>query len=146
MTDKEPIDVLLVEDNAADVRLLEEILKEGSVPARLSVVRDGEEAILFLRRQGRFSGAPRPKLIVLDLNLPRKDGRELLSDVKQDPRLKQIPVLVLSTSNAERDILNAYDLHASCYIVKPMGLEEFEKVVRQIERFWLSVVTLPSGG
>ncbi len=144
--DKQLIEILLVEDNAADVRLLEEILKDGSVPSRLSVARDGEEGLMFLRRHGRFSRAPRPALIILDLNLPKKDGRELLSDIKRDPHLRCIPVLVLTSSNADRDVTTAYDLHANCYIIKPLGLDEFVSVVRQIESFWLGVAALPPEG
>ena len=140
---KEPFDILLVEDNPADVRLMEEILKGGSLPARLSVARDGVEASSFLLRRGAYSAAPRPQLIILDLNLPKKDGRELLAEIKLDPDLKRIPVLVLTTSSADPDVARAYDLQANSYVVKPLDLEEFERVVRRIEAFWLGVARLP---
>jgi CheY-like chemotaxis protein len=139
-----PIEILLVEDNAADVRLTEEALKEGKVRNNLHVARDGMEALEFLRRQGRFKDATRPDLILLDLNLPRRDGREVLADIKNDPELKLIPVVVLTTSSAEADILKSYKLHANCYITKPVDLEQFVNVVRSIDDFWLTVVRLPS--
>ncbi len=138
------LDLLLIEDNPSDARLLGEVFKEAGVPTVLSVARDGEEAMMFLRRSGRFAAAPRPALIVLDLNLPRKDGREVLAEIKQDPDLRRIPVVVLTTSSAQADIQRSYDLHANCYIVKPMGLEEFAQIVRSIQDFWLSVTSLPS--
>lgn len=141
-----PIEILLVEDNLGDVRLTQEALKEGRVSNRLSVVNDGVEAMEFLRREGRFSEAPRPDLILLDLNLPRRDGREVLADVKADPQLRRIPVVVLTTSAAEEDILKSYDLHANCYITKPVDLEQFFDVVRSIDGFWLSIVQLPGEG
>lgn len=139
-----PIEILLVEDNPADVRLTREALKDAKVLNNLSVVMDGEEAMAFLRRQGRHAEAPRPDLILLDLNLPRKDGREVLAEVKEDESLRSIPVVILTTSKSEADILRSYDLHANCYIAKPVGLEEFLRVVESIEEFWLSVVRLPS--
>lgn len=139
-----PIEILLVEDNAADVRLTEEALKEGKVRNNLHVARDGMEALEFLRRQGKFKDATRPDLILLDLNLPRRDGREVLADIKNDPELKLIPVVVLTTSSAEADILKSYKLHANCYITKPVDLEQFVNVVRSIDDFWLTVVRLPS--
>ncbi|MHB1048165.1 MAG: response regulator [Thermoanaerobaculia bacterium] len=139
-----PIEILLVEDNPADVRLTREALKDAKVLNNLSVVMDGEEAMAFLRRQGRHAEAPRPDLILLDLNLPRKDGREVLAEVKEDESLRSIPVVILTTSKSEADILRSYDLHANCYISKPVGLEEFLRVVESIEDFWLSVVRLPS--
>jgi CheY-like chemotaxis protein len=139
-----PIEILLVEDNAADVRLTEEALKEGKVRNNLHVARDGMEALEFLRRQGKFKDATRPDLILLDLNLPRRDGREVLADIKNDPELKMIPVVVLTTSSAEADILKSYKLHANCYITKPVDLEQFVNVVRSIDDFWLTVVRLPS--
>jgi CheY-like chemotaxis protein len=139
-----PIEILLVEDNAADVRLTEEALKEGKVRNNLHVARDGMEALEFLHRQGNFKDATRPDLILLDLNLPRRDGREVLADIKNDPELKMIPVVVLTTSSAEADILKSYKLHANCYITKPVDLEQFVNVVRSIDDFWLTVVRLPS--
>lgn len=138
-----PIEVLLVEDNPGDVRLTLEALKEGKVANNVHVARDGEEAMAFLRRQGRFSQAPRPDVILLDLNLPRKDGREVLAEIKQDPNLKRIPVVVLTTSEAEEDVLRTYELHANCYVTKPVDLDRFMTVVRLIEDFWLSIVKLP---
>ncbi|HLL02559.1 MAG TPA: response regulator [Myxococcaceae bacterium] len=138
-----PIEILLVEDNPGDVRLTIEALKEGKVRNNLSVAKDGVEALSFLRRQGTFSGASRPDLILLDLNLPRKDGREVLAEIKDDPVLRRIPVVVLTTSKAEEDILRTYDLHANCYITKPVDLDQFIAVVRSIDDFWLSVVRLP---
>jgi two-component system, chemotaxis family, response regulator Rcp1 len=143
MTGK-PIEILLVEDNPADVRLTQEALKEGKVRNNLHVARDGIEAIEYLRRLGKWAGAPRPDLILLDLNLPRKDGREVLFEVKNDPELKAIPVVVLTTSSAEQDIFKSYKLHANCYITKPVDLEQFVQVVKSIDDFWLTVVRLPS--
>jgi CheY-like chemotaxis protein len=139
-----PIEILLVEDNPGDVRLTIEALKEGKVRNRLSVARDGVEALAFLRREGPHASASRPDLILLDLNLPKKDGREVLAEIKEDSRLRRIPVVVLTTSKAEEDILRTYDLHANCYITKPVDLEQFISVVRSIDDFWLSVVRLPS--
>ncbi|NVJ06195.1 response regulator [Myxococcus sp. AM001] len=138
-----PIEILLVEDNPGDVRLTIEAFKEGKVSNHLSVARDGVEALAFLRRQGAYANAVRPDLILLDLNLPRKDGREVLAEIKVDPALRRIPVVVLTTSKAEEDILRTYDLHANCYIAKPVDLEQFIFVVRSIDDFWLSVVRLP---
>jgi len=138
-----PIEILLVEDNPGDVRLTLEALKEGKVRNNMSVVPDGVEALAFLRRQGKYSEAPRPDLILLDLNLPKKDGREVLGEIKQDEALKRIPVVVLTTSKAEEDILRSYDLYANCYITKPVDLERFFTVVKSIEDFWLTVVKLP---
>ena len=143
MIDPQPIEILLVEDNAADVRLTQEALKEGKVRNNLTVARDGEEALEILRRIGSHGGAARPDLILLDLNLPRKDGREVLATLKADPSLKHIPVVVLTTSSAEVDILKSYQLHANCYITKPVDLEQFVSVVRSIDEFWLTVVKLP---
>jgi two-component system, chemotaxis family, response regulator Rcp1 len=139
-----PIEILLVEDNAADVRLTEEALKEGKVRNNLHVARDGMEALEFLRRQGAHKNATRPDLVLLDLNLPRRDGREVLAEIKNDPELKMIPVVVLTTSSAEADILKSYKLHANCYITKPVDLEQFVTVVKSIDDFWLTVVRLPS--
>ena len=139
----EPIEILLVEDNPGDARLTLEAMREAKVRNRIHVVEDGVEAMEFLRRQGRFGEAPRPDLILLDLNLPRKDGREVLAEVKADPELKRIPVVVLTTSRAEEDVLRAYNLHANCYVTKPVDLEQFMKIVGQIDEFWVKVVTLP---
>ncbi|SEM64312.1 MULTISPECIES: response regulator [Stigmatella] len=139
-----PIEILLVEDNPGDVRLTIEALKEGKVRNNLSVARDGVEALAFLRREGPHAKASRPDLILLDLNLPKKDGREVLEEIKKDAVLRRIPVVVLTTSKAEEDILRTYDLHANCYINKPVDLEQFISVVRSIDDFWLSVVRLPS--
>jgi CheY-like chemotaxis protein len=133
-----------VEDNPGDVRLTIEALKEGKVSNSLSVARDGVEALSFLRREGPHAKAARPDLILLDLNLPKKDGREVLAEIKDDSSLRRIPVVVLTTSKAEEDILRTYDLHANCYITKPVDLEQFISVVRSIDDFWLSVVRLPS--
>ena len=140
-----PIEILLVEDNPGDVRLTIEALKEGKVSNRLSVARDGVEALAFLRREGPHANASRPDLILLDLNLPKKDGREVLADIKADSSLRRIPVVVLTTSKAEEDILRTYDLHANCYITKPVDLNQFIKVVQAIEEFWFTIVTLPRG-
>ena len=137
------VDILLVEDNPGDVRLTEEALREGKVKNRLHVANDGVEAIEFLRREGKYIDAVKPDLILLDLNLPRKDGREVLKEIKADPGLRVIPIVVLTTSAAEEDILKTYNLHANCYITKPVDLEQFLKIVRTIEDFWLSVVKLP---
>jgi two-component system, chemotaxis family, response regulator Rcp1 len=138
-----PIEILLVEDNPGDVRLAVEALRDAKVRNQLHAVADGVEAIAFLRRQGRYAGVPRPDLILLDLNLPRKDGREVLAEIKQDADLKRIPVVILTSSAAEQDILQAYNLHANCYITKPVDLDQFLRVVRSIEDFWLVVVRLP---
>ncbi|MBI2911413.1 MAG: response regulator [Chloroflexi bacterium] len=138
-----PIEILLVEDNPGDVRLTREALKEGKVRNRMSVARDGAEAMAFLRQEGEYADAPRPHLILLDLNLPGKDGREVLEEIKADPDLMRIPIVVLTTSRAEQDILRSYELHANCYVTKPVDLDQFIKVVQAIEDFWLSIVTLP---
>ena len=137
-------DILLVEDNPADVRLTQEAFRNGDINNTLSVARDGVEAIDYLHRRGRFPDAPRPDLILLDLNLPRKNGREVLAEIKADPSLMRIPVVVLSTSRAETDVLRTYDLHANCYVVKPADLDEFIDVVKSIEHFWLKSATLPA--
>ena len=139
-----PVKILLVEDNPGDVRLTEEAFKENKVCNRLNVARDGLEAIAFLRRAGEHADAPRPDLILLDLNLPKKDGREVLAEIKQDPSLKSIPVVILTTSKAEEDIIKSYHLHANCYITKPVDLEQFITVVKSIQDFWLTIVKLPS--
>ncbi len=139
-----PIEILLVEDNPADVRLTQEALKEGKVRNNLFVARDGVEALEFLRKLGPHANATKPDLILLDLNLPRKDGREVLADIKRDDNLKTIPVVVLTTSSAEADILKSYNLHANCYITKPVDLEQFVQVIKSIDDFWLTVVRLPT--
>ncbi len=141
-----PIDILLVEDDPGDVRLTQEILKESKVRNNLMVVDNGEEALACLRQQGKYRDAVRPDLILLDLNLPKKDGREVLAQIKEAPDLKRIPVVVLTTSEAEEDVLQAYNLHANCYVTKPVGLEQFVTVVKSIEDFWLAVVKLPPDG
>jgi CheY-like chemotaxis protein len=138
-----PIEILLIEDNPGDARLTQEALREGRVRNRLSHVIDGVEAMAFVRREPPFADAPRPDLILLDLNLPRKDGREVLAELKADPRLRLIPVVVLTTSEAEQDILRAYELHGNCYITKPVDLEKFLDIVRAVENFWLAIVKLP---
>ena len=138
-----PIDVLLVEDSLGDVRLTREAFKDARVHINLHVATDGVEAMAFLRREGEHANAPRPDLILLDLNLPRKDGREVLREIKESETLGSIPVVILTTSASEVDILRSYRLHANCYISKPVGLEEFLKVVKSIDNFWLSVVKLP---
>ena len=138
-----PIEILMVEDNPGDVRLAQEAMKEAKMRNRLTVVHDGVEALAYLRREGRFAQAVRPDLILLDLNLPRKDGREVLAELKSDPDLKSIPVVVLTTSRAEQDVEGAYKLHANCYITKPVDFNQFMKVVQQIDNFWVNVVTLP---
>ena len=139
-------EILLVEDNPGDVRLTEETLKESALTHRLSTARDGVEAISFLRQEGIHRDAPRPDLILLDLNLPRKDGREVLAEIKSDRRLKLIPVVVLTTSDAEQDVLRSYDLHANCYITKPVDLDEFIDTVKAVETFWLGTVRLLRSG
>jgi two-component system, chemotaxis family, response regulator Rcp1 len=141
----EPVEILLVEDNPGDYRLTKEALKEGKVYNNLHWAQDGVEAIDFLKRQGRHAGAPRPDIILLDLNLPKKDGREVLSEIKGDDDLRKIPVVILTTSKAEEDVLKSYDLHANCYVTKPVDLDKFIVVVQSIDRFWLTVVTLPPG-
>lgn len=137
------VEILLVEDNPGDIRLTTEILKDAKLYNNINVVRDGVEALDFLYRRGDFADAVRPDLILLDLNLPRKDGREVLEEIKSDPALKNIPVVVLTTSSAEQDILKSYALHANCYITKPVDLEQFSRIVASIEQFWFSIVTLP---
>jgi chemotaxis family two-component system response regulator Rcp1 len=138
------INILLVEDNPGDIRLTKEVLKEGKIQNNLSVVTDGEEALLFLKKTGQYANAITPDIILLDLNLPKKDGREVLSEIKADPDLKCIPVIVLTTSAAEKDILNMYSNHANCYITKPVDFNQFINVVRSIEEFWLTIVKLPN--
>lgn len=138
-----PANILLVEDNPSDVYLTEVALKEASLTSRLHVVEDGHRALAFLRREGSFETAPRPELILLDLNLPGKDGRQLLAELKADAEFRRIPVIVLTTSTADSDVTACYDLHCNCYITKPVDFDHFERVVKEIERFWLQFVTLP---
>ena len=139
-----PVEILLVEDNEGDFGLVEEVFQEGRINNNLSVAEDGEEAMMFLRNEGQFAKATRPDLILLDLNLPGMDGREVLKEVKEDDDLKKIPVVVLTTSKAEEDILKSYDLHANSYITKPVDFNQFMNVIKSIESFWLEVVKLPS--
>ena len=141
-----PVEILLVEDNPGDADLAREALEESKIRNVLSVVSDGEKAMAFLRQSGQYAAAPRPDLILLDLNLPRKDGREVLAEIKTDEDLKRIPVVILTTSKEEEDILRSYNLHANCYITKPIDLHQFLKVVKSIEDFWLTIVTLPPKG
>jgi two-component system, chemotaxis family, response regulator Rcp1 len=144
-TSLRPIEILMVEDSPSDALISREALEYAKVLNRLHVVEDGVRAIAFLRREGAYAQAPRPDLILLDLNLPKKDGREVLAEVKADDRLKTIPVVVLTTSRAEEDILRAYGLHANCYITKPVDFVRFAEVVRAIEHFWFTIVSLPPG-
>jgi chemotaxis family two-component system response regulator Rcp1 len=137
------IEILLVEDNPSDVRLIQEAFKEVKLRNCLSVVGDGEEGLMFLKQEGMYRDAPRPDLILLDLNLPRMDGRELLERIKKCPQLHRIPVVVLTSSKAEEDIVRSYDLHANCYITKPVDLNQFIRIVQSIEQFWLTIVRLP---
>ena len=138
-----PVEILLVEDNPGDVDLTRETLLDSKLLNHMSVVNNGVEAMAYLRREGKYVDATRPDLILLDLNLPKKDGREVLAEVKVDERLRRIPVVVLTTSSAEKDILQTYDLHANCYITKPVNLDQFSAVVRAIENFWFTIVRLP---
>ena len=137
------VEILLVEDNPGDVRLTQEVFKEGKVRNNLHVVGDGIEAMSFLRREDKYADAPHPDLILLDLNLPKKDGREVLAEIKADGSLKRIPVVILTTSRDEEDVLKAYDLYANCYITKPVDLDQFINVAKSIEEFWLTIVKLP---
>ena len=139
----DPVTILLVEDNPGDVQLTQEGLKRAKVLNRLNVVEDGEEALAFLRRQGAWADAPRPDLIFLDLNLPKMDGREFLAEIKADPALNHIPVVVLTSSDADADVIRAYKLQASCYVKKPVMFREFLETIKAIDAFWLSVVKLP---
>jgi chemotaxis family two-component system response regulator Rcp1 len=140
-----PIEILLVEDNPGDARLAKEALKESKLLNNLSIAEDGVEAMNFLYKKGKFSNSPRPDLIILDLNLPKKDGREVLEEIKTNNDLKRIPVVILTISKAEEDILKTYNLHANCFISKPIDLDQFIKVVKSIEDFWLTIVKLPDG-
>ncbi len=145
MTPVPPIEILLVEDSPGDARLAMEALKEAKVLNHISVVPDGVEAMAFLRRQDGYADAPYPDLILLDLNLPKKDGREVLAEVKADSSLQHIPVVILTTSQAEQDVMRSYRLHANCYITKPVDLDQFLEVIKSVENFWLTVVKLPTG-
>ena len=140
-----PVEILLVEDNPGDYRLTQEALHEGKVYNNLHWAKDGVEALDFLNQRGKHAAAPRPDIILLDLNLPKKDGREVLSEIKADADLKAIPVVILTTSKAEEDVLRSYDLHANCYVTKPVDLDKFIVVVQSIDRFWLTIATLPPG-
>ena len=137
------VEILLVEDNPGDVRLTKEAMKEGKMRNNLSVANDGVEAMAFLRREGEFKDAPRPDVVLLDLNLPKMDGRQVLAEIKADPDLRRIPVVVLTSSKADEDIISSYDSHANCYVTKPGDLEQFMEVVRSVEGFWVQIVKLP---
>lgn len=138
------VEFLLAEDNPGDVRLTQEALRESKISNNLNVVKDGVEALAFLRKEGPYADAPTPDVVLLDLNLPKKDGREVLAEIKSDPVLKRIPVVIVTSSEAEKDILRTYDLHANCYVSKPVDLDQFIKVIQAIESFWLTIVKLPS--
>ena len=139
-----PFEILLIEDNPGDVRLLQEAMRETNSRHHLRIAWDGEEAMAYLRQKGAYSSGARPDLIVLDLNLPKKDGREVLQEIKTDPSLRRIPVVVLTTSDAPYDVLQSYELHANCYVTKPANLSQLMQTVHSIEQFWLSTATLPS--
>ncbi len=145
VTTGRPIEILLVEDSATDVMLTEEALEHAKMRNNLHVTKDGVEAMAFLRKEGKYADVPRPDLILLDLNMPRKDGREVLTEVKTDDDLKYIPVVVLTTSQTQEDVIKAYGLHANCYISKPVDFDQFANVVRAIDQFWFTIVTLPVG-
>jgi two-component system, chemotaxis family, response regulator Rcp1 len=138
-----PIEILLVEDSRMDIKLTQEALQDAKIHNRLHVVMDGDKALDFLYKRGEYVNAPRPDIILLDLNLPRRDGREVLADIKQNPALRRIPVVILTTSQADEDILRSYDLHVNCYITKPVDMHEFLDKIRSLGNFWLSVVSLP---
>jgi len=140
----EPIEILLVEDNPDDADLTLDALREGRVRNRVTVVEDGVEAMAYLRREGKHQAAPRPDLVLLDLNLPRKSGREVLAEIKQDPDLRRIPVVIMTSSDDEKDIVAAYNLHVNCYVTKPVDLDQFVRVVKSIEHFWFTIVKLPA--
>lgn len=140
---KKVVQILLVEDNPGDQRLTTEVFHDSKICNRIHIVSDGVEALAFLRKEGKYASVPTPDFILLDLNMPRKDGREVLAEVKADKSLSGIPVVILTTSQAEEDIIRAYDLQANCYITKPVGLEQFLKVVRQLETFWFGIANLP---
>jgi CheY-like chemotaxis protein len=143
MQKNRPVEILLIEDNEADVRLTREGIKEAKINNNLSVVRDGEEAMDYLHKRNGFEDVPRPDLVLLDLNLPKKDGREVLEEIKSSEELRRLPVVVLTTSEAEKDIVKSYELHANCYVTKPLGLDQFVEVIKAIEDFWFSIVKLP---
>lgn len=138
------VEILLVEDNPGDIRLIQEAFKESGFTNNLNIIRDGEEALAYLRQEGRYSKSPRPAFILLDLNLPRKDGREVLAEIKGEKGLRQIPVVILSTSTSAEDVRRAYDLHANCYISKPIELEKLMQLGRSLEEFWLTTAILPT--
>lgn len=138
-----PVDILMVEDSLGDARMTQEAFKEGKIINRLYVTGDGIDALAFLRKEGPYEAVPRPDLILLDLNLPRMDGREFLTIVKEDPDLRRIPIVVLTSSMAEQDIIKSYDLHANCYVTKPVSIDQFVKVVHTVEDFWFTIVRLP---
>jgi len=140
-----PVNILLVEDSEGDARLTKEVMRDSKIRNTIHHVLDGVEAMAFLHKQGKYAQVPRPDLILLDLNLPRKDGREVLAEIKKEKKFLQIPIVIMTVSDDEADVLKTYDLHANCYIVKPIGLIQFLKVVRSIEDFWLTIVKLPSG-
>jgi CheY-like chemotaxis protein len=140
-----PVEILLVEDNPADIRLTREAIKEFKIHNTLHVITNGVEALAFLRREGGYADAARPDLVLLDLNLPKKNGLDVLKEIKTDEALQHIPVVILTASKADQDVLDAYYLHANCYITKPVGLDQFEKIVRSIEEFWFTIVALPQG-
>lgn len=144
MRKSRPVNILLIEDNPGDVRLAQEAFKEGKINVQLNVVMDGLEAINYLRKVGNYEKVDTPDLVLLDLNLPKKDGREVLGDIKADPKLRSIPVVILTTSNAEQDILNSYNLHVNCYINKPVDFDRFFDIIQKIEDFWLQTAILPS--
>ena len=139
-----PVEILLVEDSPADVLMTREAFEQARLVNTLHVVDDGEQALAFLRQEGMYASSPRPDLVLLDLNLPRKNGVEVLAEIKSDPQLQSIPIVILTTSHTEQDILSSYNLHANCYIVKPVGFEKFFKAIQSIQDFWFSVVTLPN--
>jgi two-component system, chemotaxis family, response regulator Rcp1 len=143
-THREPVEILLVEDNPGDIRLIQEAFKESGFASHLHIARDGEQALAFLRQQGEYSRSPRPAFIILDLNLPRKDGREVLAEIKSEKGLRQIPVVILSTSTSTEDVMRAYDLHANCYVPKPLDIEHLVQLGRSLEEFWLSTAILPA--
>lgn len=139
-----PVEILLVEDNPGDARLTQEVFLEGKVQNRINIVDDGVKALAYLQGLGEYKNVPRPDIVMLDLNLPKKDGREVLAEIKGDPKLRRIPVIILTTSQAEEEILKAYNLNVNCYITKPVDLDKFIRAVKTIEEFWLSIVKLPS--
>jgi two-component system, chemotaxis family, response regulator Rcp1 len=138
------MDILLIEDNSGDIRLIKEVFRKDNKEDNLHVVTDGEQAILFLRQQGEYADAPRPKLIFLDLNLPKKDGREVLAEIKTDDKLRLIPVVVFTSSEADQDVQKTYSLHANCYVVKPFDFDQYSEIINTIRNFWLNIVKLPS--